>query len=398
MASQLFAGFVYTGAGVAVNGATVDLLDRNTTTPVRATTTTNASGYWTISHATEGRFDVRITNGTSITFLKYDDQIQVEGLETATLRVRNPADTFDYDIVPEAITADRQLNLPLLTATDTLAVLALAQTFLTGVKTFNSSILAIRNPADTFSYTLVASAITAARNLTIPLTTADDTLVVLALAQTLTNKTLTSPTINTPTIPGTEWANANHGHAAANSGGQVALSDTTGTLAVARGGTGLTALGTGSQVLRTNAGATALEYATLASGPAQATQAAIEAETNEDTYIPPDLLRKSPGVAKAWCRIDGSGLLESPSYNVSSVTDTAVGDATVNFTTAFSTAVYTALATIGANTNRGDTPSFMTFGTGSVLSLNRRNDDNAGVHIAGVLEDRARSCVFYGDQ
>lgn len=40
----------------------------------------------------------------------------------------------------------------------------------------------------------------------------------------------------------------------------------TGTLAVGRGGTGLSALGTSLQVLRTNAAATALEYATLATG------------------------------------------------------------------------------------------------------------------------------------
>ena len=46
---------------------------------------------------------------------------------------------------------------------------------------------------------------------------------------------------------------------------------TTGTLAVARGGTGLTVLGTSLQVLRTNAGATALEYATITSGDALTT-------------------------------------------------------------------------------------------------------------------------------
>ena len=40
----------------------------------------------------------------------------------------------------------------------------------------------------------------------------------------------------------------------------------TGTLPVANGGTGLTALGTAAQVLRVNSGATALEYATPASG------------------------------------------------------------------------------------------------------------------------------------
>ena len=42
----------------------------------------------------------------------------------------------------------------------------------------------------------------------------------------------------------------------------------TGTLPVANGGTGLTALGTSLQVLRTNTGATALEYATLSTGAA----------------------------------------------------------------------------------------------------------------------------------
>jgi len=39
----------------------------------------------------------------------------------------------------------------------------------------------------------------------------------------------------------------------------------TGSLPIANGGTGLTALGTASQVLRTNSGATALEFATLSS-------------------------------------------------------------------------------------------------------------------------------------
>ena len=39
----------------------------------------------------------------------------------------------------------------------------------------------------------------------------------------------TSPTIVTPTIAATDWTGANHAHAAANSGGQIAFSDLTGT-------------------------------------------------------------------------------------------------------------------------------------------------------------------------
>ena len=131
MANQLFQGFHHDDLGVAVQGSTVDLLDRNTTTPVRATTTTDVNGFWSISHGTEGRFDIRITSGSSVRWLKYDDAIQIEEAEFALLNMRNPANTFRYFIVPAAITANRTLNLPLITGTDTLAVLGLAQAFTT---------------------------------------------------------------------------------------------------------------------------------------------------------------------------------------------------------------------------------------------------------------------------
>ena len=48
-----------------------------------------------------------------------------------------------------------------------------------------------------------------------------------------------------PTIGATNWANATHAHAAANSGGTIAITSTTGTLAVGNGGTGITSLATG---------------------------------------------------------------------------------------------------------------------------------------------------------
>lgn len=61
-----------------------------------------------------------------------------------TLLLRNPADTFNYIVTPAAIAADRILNLPLLTATDTVAVLAFAQTF-----TNKSMVLASNTITDT---------------------------------------------------------------------------------------------------------------------------------------------------------------------------------------------------------------------------------------------------------
>jgi len=55
---------------------------------------------------------------------------------------------------------------------------------------FRSGRLKVRNPANTFSYALTGSAITADRAVTFPLLTAGDTLVTAAFAQTLTNKTI----------------------------------------------------------------------------------------------------------------------------------------------------------------------------------------------------------------
>ena len=67
---------------------------------------------------------------------------------------------------------------------------------------------------------------------------------------------------------------------------------------------------------------------TAAGGPCQASQSAIECETNEDTYVPPDLIKHSPGVAKVWVLWEQSGAHDmTGSYNMTSVTDGgAVGD------------------------------------------------------------------------
>ncbi len=63
-----------------------------------------------------------------------------------TINLNNPADTFKYVFTPDAIVADRILNLPLMTGTDTLALLAFAQTLT------NKTIVAASNTiTDTFA-------------------------------------------------------------------------------------------------------------------------------------------------------------------------------------------------------------------------------------------------------
>ena len=79
----------------------------------------------------------------------------------------------------------------------------------------------------------------------------------------------------------------------------------------------------------------------------QATQAAIEAETNENTYVPPDLMKHHPGVGKAWLNFDGTTVDGNAdlagvgdSYNVTSVVDNGSGDYTIAWATDFSSANY----------------------------------------------------------
>jgi hypothetical protein len=89
-----FGGFVYTDAGVAIAGATVNLFDRNTVTSSRANTTTNSNGFWNIDHATEGQFDIQITSGSSVRRIKYDDERQFERLEVSEFLIRGTDNAF----------------------------------------------------------------------------------------------------------------------------------------------------------------------------------------------------------------------------------------------------------------------------------------------------------------
>jgi hypothetical protein len=127
----------------------------------------------------------------------------------------------------------------------------------------------------------------------------------------------------------------------------------------------------------------------IGAAPAQADQTAIEAETNQDTYAPPDLIKHSPGVAKAWVQIDNGGARSSPYYNIDSITDTAAGVRTIVWDTDFSTTVY---ACVGSRNEGVDGHErYDTFATGSVRHIMNNNDWSAGVDIAG-------GTAAFGDQ
>ena len=236
------------GAGVRrifTNTATGELSVRTSAGTTVSLEASGAGGVLTTQTNTYGDFDQIFRSGR--------------------LDVMNPANTFAYSIVGSAITAARNITLPLLTGNDTVVTEAFGQTLTTktinvdqntikhsatnaagdllkgdgtsftrlargtanqvlsvnaggtdltwatpagggNVSTtasntygdfdqiFRSGRLDVRNPANTFSYSLTGSAITADRAVTLPLLTADDTLVTAAFAQTLTNKTIDAAT------------------------------------------------------------------------------------------------------------------------------------------------------------------------------------------------------------
>ena len=89
----------------------------------------------------------------------------------------------------------------------------------------------------------------------------------------------------------------------------------------------------------TNRKTTASRLKTYIGSISQANQAALEAQTNEDTYAPPDLMHHHPGMVKAWCKWD-IAVTVNASHNVSSVTDSATGLWTINWNTDFSSVNY----------------------------------------------------------
>lgn len=128
----------------------------------------------------------------------------------------------------------------------------------------------------------------------------------------------------------------------------------------------------------------------LASVVSQAGQTAIEAQTNENTYIPPDLLVKSPGVAKATCHINSAGTLSSPDHGISTIDDSGVGIRGCNFSVPFSSAIYTAVST-GMARSTAAAPQFDSITSTSIRLVIVDMTDGVGE------VDEESGQAFYGD-
>lgn len=111
------------------------------------------AGAGTLTGPASSGVAVTLGNAETITGVKTMSGLNSVLVSSSGLTIRNPANTFKYTLTAGAIAADRQLDLPLITGTDTLAVLGLDQTF-TGVQTFTS-------PATTTSITTGSTSFTA---------------------------------------------------------------------------------------------------------------------------------------------------------------------------------------------------------------------------------------------
>src|SRR5687768_4365363 len=82
------------------------------------------------------------------------------------LRIRSPTTGFHYIWRTQDIAADRYISLPLMTSDGEIALASTTaiNDWGTNLQTFRNQNIAFRNPANTFSYFLVTSAISASRN------------------------------------------------------------------------------------------------------------------------------------------------------------------------------------------------------------------------------------------
>ena len=89
-----FRGYLFNDAGTAVSGATVALLETGTTTQ-EAATTTNSDGLWYFTESDQDRYDVKITSGSSVRYIRWDDQISLKEIDVRNNSAAGtPAATF----------------------------------------------------------------------------------------------------------------------------------------------------------------------------------------------------------------------------------------------------------------------------------------------------------------
>jgi hypothetical protein len=119
----------------------------------------------------------------------------------------------------------------------------------------------------------------------------------------------------------------------------------------------------------------------------EASKANMEAEATGALYVPPDLVKNSPGVAKAWASVIADGTIQSPSYNMTSASKVSTGRYNFTVATDFSSIYIVAVA---SPTVTGDWATQTRTQQVGSWDIEARN--------AGTLGDIALSSFAFGDQ
>lgn len=128
-----------------------------------------------------------------------------------------------------------------------------------------------------------------------------------------------------------------------------------------------------------------------------ATQAQQESATSNGAAVTPGTQQYHPSAPKVWGRVTysaGSPTL-AQGYNVASLTDTALGRLTVNFTTAFSSATYATI--VGGEYDAGNT-NIVGNRYGDVAQQVGSVEISWSDLAAGLVDPREGSFVCFGDQ
>lgn len=122
----------------------------------------------------------------------------------------------------------------------------------------------------------------------------------------------------------------------------------------------------------------------------EATKAQMEAETaGAFAYVPPNLVKNSPGVAKVWALIAAAGMLTA-GYNVASITDVGTGNRTVVIATDFSSANYAIVSHLNGSVSENNFTEDTARAAGSWTHTTASS--------TGTPADIESSVVAFGDQ
>jgi len=181
-----------------------------------------------------------IKPGEIFTWTADHDAAGFDLLNVGGITISNPTDTFQYIVTPAAIVADRILNLPLMTGTDTVVLEAFAATLT------NKTITAVANTLTIASTDLTDTANLARSTDNLSFFAATTSAQLAGVISDETGSGLlvfdTSPTIVTPTIA--SFTNATHDHSNAAGGGNL-----TNTALTSGVFSAITGVGTQSQAL-----------------------------------------------------------------------------------------------------------------------------------------------------